>query len=128
MSKNNEDNPKLCAILGPRLKAARSALHITQQQVAERAGISAEFYGRMERGNAAPSVITLRKLATALGVPMDLLCPEDTETGTDSSEDDGLSEEEIARMIRDDPELRRALAIVLKRMIWQFPRQRRLNS
>lgn len=71
------DTAALRATVGPRLKLARKALGLTQEDAAELIGISSEFYARMERGNALPSVETLRKLANALRVSVDYLLGAD---------------------------------------------------
>lgn len=80
MSKNKHPDPVtavLRATVGPRLKVARKLLELTQEEAAEKIGISAEFYARMERGNALPSAETLPKLANALGVTVDHLIGAD---------------------------------------------------
>ncbi|WP_161781612.1 helix-turn-helix domain-containing protein [Desulfohalovibrio reitneri] len=58
---------------GQRLRSLRLARHLTQGQLAESAGISCEYVGRMERGLASPSLTTLEKLAGALDVGVDAL-------------------------------------------------------
>ena len=64
---------KLATSLGDALRAARKAKGLTQEDAAERVGISPPFYARMERGATLPSVPTLARLATALGVGADVL-------------------------------------------------------
>ncbi len=51
----------------------RRALNLTQEDVADRVGFSTEFYSRIERGRAIPSVQTLVKMSDALGVTPDVL-------------------------------------------------------
>ena len=55
------------------MRAARGARGLTQQDTAERAGVSAEFCARIERGKTLPSVPTLVRLADALGTAADSL-------------------------------------------------------
>jgi transcriptional regulator with XRE-family HTH domain len=43
---------------------------MTQENVAERAGLSYKFIGEVERGSANPSMKTLERLATGLGVQL----------------------------------------------------------
>jgi transcriptional regulator with XRE-family HTH domain len=50
------------------VKEIRLKQQRTQEDVAERAGLSYKFIGEVERGSANPSVETLEKLATGLGV------------------------------------------------------------
>ena len=50
------------------LKICRANAHLTQEQVAERAGISVPFYANMESGKRLMRIETLVTLAAALGV------------------------------------------------------------
>lgn len=64
---------ELAESIGAAAREARRALKLTQEDAAERIGISAEFYARIERGNALPSVPTLVRISMALGVSPDTL-------------------------------------------------------
>ena len=59
--------------IGARLRACRKALHLTQEQLAERADISPAFVGHVERAEKVPSVETLTRLCVCMGVSMDYL-------------------------------------------------------
>jgi len=60
--------------LGTRLKQLRRARRLTQEQLAERAGLSYKFVGEIERGRGNPTLTTLAALSGALGVALsDLL-------------------------------------------------------
>lgn len=60
--------------IGMRAREARTALGLTQAEIAEEVGLATEVYGRLERGGMLPSVPTLVKLAAVLRVsPGDLL-------------------------------------------------------
>lgn len=60
--------------LGTRLKQLRQARRLTQEQLAERAGLSYKFVGEIERGRGNPTLTTLAALSEALGVALtDLL-------------------------------------------------------
>lgn len=60
--------------LGARLRQLRKARRLTQEQLAERAGLSYKFIGEVERGRANPSLTTLGRLSDALDVSLvDLL-------------------------------------------------------
>lgn len=63
----------LAASLGAAARQARARAGLTQADVAEQIEISPEVYGRLERGQMLPSVVTLRKLALALGTRSDSL-------------------------------------------------------
>jgi transcriptional regulator with XRE-family HTH domain len=54
--------------LGAALKASRVRQQLTQEELAERSGLSYKFIGEIERGRGNPTVETLARLAEALGV------------------------------------------------------------
>jgi transcriptional regulator with XRE-family HTH domain len=67
---------RLFVDLGARIKNLRTALKLTQAQVAEIAGIDVSFFGQIERGANIPSIRTLYAIALALKAePADLLPP-----------------------------------------------------
>lgn len=61
------------ADLGKRIRERRLSLHLSQEEVAEMAGISAYTIGRIEGGRMAMSVGTFKKLVQALGVDVGVL-------------------------------------------------------
>lgn len=54
--------------LASKLKAIRLKKGLKQVDVAEKAGIDSNYYSRVERGEAIPTVITLKKILSALKV------------------------------------------------------------
>ena len=62
------DSDDVRAQLGERVRELRVAYRATQEQLAERAGLSYKFIGEIERGKANPTVDTLYRLAKALRV------------------------------------------------------------
>ena len=60
-------------LFGERLRKRRKALKLTQEHVAERAGISLRFYQMIERGEKSVSLDTLVALRNALSVSVDYL-------------------------------------------------------
>ena len=62
--------------LGARLRARREALGMSQAELGEKAGISANYVGVLERGLKLPTLDTLVALAKALGVPVSELLGE----------------------------------------------------
>jgi transcriptional regulator with XRE-family HTH domain len=54
--------------VGDRIKELRDARALTQEEVAEKAGITVAALSRIERNTAEPRPTTRRKLARALGV------------------------------------------------------------
>jgi transcriptional regulator with XRE-family HTH domain len=63
----------LAAAMGQAARQARHARQLTQERVAEQIGVSSEFYSRLERGLAHPSLETLLRLTDILGVTVDTL-------------------------------------------------------
>jgi transcriptional regulator with XRE-family HTH domain len=59
--------------IGRAARQARRARKLTQEDVADRVGVSTQFYGRIERGNALPSVTTLRRMLEVLDLRADEL-------------------------------------------------------
>ncbi|RIJ67398.1 transcriptional regulator [Brevundimonas sp. LPMIX5] len=56
-----------------KLKAARTAAGLTQQELADRAGLSRKTVNTVENGVFTPSVLVALTLAQALGVPLHAL-------------------------------------------------------
>jgi transcriptional regulator with XRE-family HTH domain len=54
--------------IGDRLKNLRIRRALTQQELADRAGVSSNALNRIEQNKAEPHMSTLRKLAKALDV------------------------------------------------------------
>ena len=59
--------------LGKRIRQQRKLLRMTQEQLAERAGISLSFLGHIERGTRKASLDTLVRICNALQVSPQLL-------------------------------------------------------
>ena len=61
-------------IMAMNLRRKRHDRHMTQEELAERAGLCARYVGAIERGDVSASVTVLGQIAEALGVePGDLL-------------------------------------------------------
>ena len=61
-------------IMAMNLRRKRHDQDMTQEELAERAGLSARYVGAIERGDVSASVTVLGQIAEALGVePGDLL-------------------------------------------------------
>ena len=56
--------------VGHRIRELREARSLTQEQVAEKAGINGKYFGGLERGEANLTLSTIDKIATALDVPV----------------------------------------------------------
>jgi transcriptional regulator with XRE-family HTH domain len=64
---------ELAQRLGMAAREARKGLRLTQEKMAERLGVSVEFYGRIERGMAGPSTPVFARIVSVLGVSADAL-------------------------------------------------------
>ena len=62
--------------IGERLRDARVRRALTQQELADKAGVGANTVARLERNETEPHMSTLRKLAHALGVDPSTLIPD----------------------------------------------------
>lgn len=63
----------LAISLGNAARQARKARGLTQARMAEQLDVSVEFYGRIERGVAWPSIGTFQRMVDLLGVSADSL-------------------------------------------------------
>lgn len=59
--------------LGREIRRHRKVLRLTQEQLAERAGVSTSFLGHIERGSRKTSIETLVSIARALNINVDAL-------------------------------------------------------
>lgn len=85
--------------IAERIRTKRKGLELSQEQLAERAGLSHNYIARLELGWNSPSLSTLLSLASALGMhASDLLATEETwrDRGRDLAHSlDGLTAEEV---------------------------------
>lgn len=73
---------ELAIVIGKAARRARKALGLTQERVAEKLDVSIEFYSRVERGVALPSLKTFVRLTEVLRVDGNtLLGTEPTDAG-----------------------------------------------
>lgn len=66
--------------LGPLMRQARKRQQSTLQQVAQRADLSVSYLSQIERNLLTPTVGTLKRIATALGIPTGQLIAPDAGT------------------------------------------------
>ena len=97
---------KLAQQIGRNARAARGLLGLTQSEIAERVGLAAEVYGRLERGTMLPSVSTLAKLADVLQVKAGQLLEEPVETQRQSQSPSK------SHAKSQSPEMRRIIALL----------------
>ncbi|NNB90015.1 helix-turn-helix domain-containing protein [Corallococcus exiguus] len=96
-------NEELATQIGSVARLAREQMSLTQAQVAERVGLAAAVYSRVERGHMMPSVSTLYRMCIAL-----MVSPEDLLGLTESTDSEARARPE------DDAALRRLIFVARK--------------
>ena len=66
---------KMKKLLGSQVRVFRDVRDLSQQELADRIGVSKETIGKIERGSAAPSFKTLDNLCRELGISPRSLFP-----------------------------------------------------
>lgn len=69
-NENRKLRRKFTQLLSKRLKEARTSKKITQQELAEAAGLHLTYIGHLELGKYHPTVFVLWKISKVLGVSM----------------------------------------------------------
>lgn len=92
--------------IGQRIRAARRAAGLSQEQLAERVDISTTHMSHIETGNTKLSLPVLADIAAALSVRVDRLLEE--------SRGETVTEEIVAEVQRCSPEEARVVADVVK--------------
>jgi len=64
------NNMEVKRLIGLRIRAVRNSKNLTQEQLAERTGITPQFLGNIERGKENPTLNTFISLSEALGVEL----------------------------------------------------------
>ena len=72
--------------MGKRVRKQRQLIGLTQQELAERIGVSTSFVGHVERGTRKASLETLVALSNALGVGVDSLLAGRLHNGPDEKD------------------------------------------
>jgi transcriptional regulator with XRE-family HTH domain len=68
-------------VLGERIKSRRNDLGMSLRALAKEVDLTASFISQLERGQADPSIKSLRKIADALGVPLFYFLIDNGEAG-----------------------------------------------
>lgn len=72
---DDETEPMDRKALGATVRSIRSSAGLTMSALAQRAGVTQPYVSQLERGAIAPSLATLYRLGSALGVPPTALLP-----------------------------------------------------
>lgn len=95
--------------VGQRIKMAREAAHITQEELAQAVGCTTKHIGAIERGIKTPRLDTFVLIANATGASADLLLQDLIEIPVDS-----LTAEMAAAAAPLSPELKKGVLKVLR--------------
>lgn len=63
-------NTEILKKLGDRIRMARDMQKITQEELAERAGLHRTYIGMIERGEKNITILSLEKVSKALGLSL----------------------------------------------------------
>jgi len=70
MSKRVRPKAKILIQFGKKVREERTKLGLSQEHVGERARLSRNYIGEIERGETSVSLISIERIAKALGVEM----------------------------------------------------------
>lgn len=97
-----------------RLRAVRRDLGMSQQDLAEKATVNIGYIGKLERGEAAPGLDMVARLADALGVPLERLL---SDAGRPAKPPDAVKEQvrrQFEKLLsRDDVPAMQSLSVVI---------------
>jgi transcriptional regulator with XRE-family HTH domain len=77
-TEDDQNRELMLKAFGKNIKNLRTKKGLTQEQLAERAGINGKYLGEIERGEKCPSSITVYRIAKALGTSVSQIlddCP-----------------------------------------------------
>jgi len=63
----------IASIVGERILAYRKKTGLTQEELAEKAGVHHTYIGQLERGEKNATLQTIEKIACALNLPLEIL-------------------------------------------------------
>jgi HTH-type transcriptional regulator, repressor for puuD len=113
-NKKTEDE-KFREKVGGRIYQIRTALKMSQRDLAEQADLSQSAIAQFENGDRLPSTTALRGICAVLGISMERLLSESTDV-----EDQG-KEVLLERMVQKARELSKENILTLNRFVEQLP-------
>jgi transcriptional regulator with XRE-family HTH domain len=119
VTRSPERDP-LSVQIGSAARKARKALKLSQEDAAERVGVTTEVYGKYERGELRPSTPTLVKLSRVLGTSVDILLGLAADKNATASET--TEPEPVPNLSPEFRRLRRALRTMDKLQLSTFSR------
>lgn len=82
-SPNNHSlsGPEYLKLLGERVRHARAQRELTRRNLAKKSGVSERYLAQLEAGKGNVSILLLRQVAHALGIPVECLVLDGSEQG-----------------------------------------------
>jgi transcriptional regulator with XRE-family HTH domain len=109
---------EITRLVGANIRAARRARGLSQWQLAERSGLSADFIGKVERATTSPSLESLHQMAEALGLPL-----PDLFEGHPTAEAPQGALFELIQLCRTRPHADIALLLRMAQLLFQHRRE-----
>jgi len=106
--------------IGKKIRQERRRLRLTQEELAEKADISANFLGHIERGTKRPTLNTLMKIADVLQIPMGALFAAETTYGLPPED---LFIKRFMSLVRDKKREEKELVLKIAKMILEKPKK-----
>jgi len=100
-------------ILGKRIREIREKIGVTQEKLAFKAKISPSFLSHVERGTKKASLETMKRIADALGVPVQSLFYPPKEPIAYLESDHDLFTRRLESLVRDKGDN-------FKKMLWKM--------
>lgn len=108
------------APVGKNIRKYRKMKKLRQEDLAERAGLSNNYVGALERGEKIPSLETLVDIVNALDVSMDMILCDVLKTGYETKS--SLLTDKLNNLSAED---RACVLDVLETLIRHFPEKRK---
>ena len=70
-----DDSHSITKLFGQRVRELRKLAHMSQEELADRAGLDRSYIGGVERGERNVSLVNIHKIARALKIKADALFP-----------------------------------------------------
>jgi len=87
--------------LGKRVRQQRMMAEITQEELAEKAGVSCSFIGHIERGEKKASIETLISLCNAMKISPTVLLQDSLDEDVVNNETSGKLVQDLIRVMRE---------------------------
>ncbi len=78
-SPKTDEIGQVSQVVGANVRTLRSALKLSQEELAFRAGLDRSYISQIERGIGNPSILAVAKISGALGVALSELFGHDSE-------------------------------------------------